>query len=107
MRLEDYFEFIEPDQIRIKGHRIGIESILRKYLEGQPAEAIARHYDTLRPVDIYAAITYYLENKTQVDEYLGRVERLLAEDMARGDANPSPTVLRLRRLREERAGTRS
>jgi hypothetical protein len=33
MRLEDYFEFVEPDYIRIKGHRIGIESILRKYLE--------------------------------------------------------------------------
>jgi uncharacterized protein (DUF433 family) len=107
MRLEDYFEFLEPNHIRIKGHRIGIESILWKYLAGEPAEEIARQYDTLRPVDIYAAITYYLENKTQLDAYLRRVEQLIAEDMARSDANPSPTVLRLRKLREERAGAQA
>ncbi len=107
MRLEDYFEFIEPNHIRIKGHRIGIESILWKYLDAQPAEEIARQYDTLRPVDIYAAITYYLENKAQMDAYLRRLEQFIAEDMAHGDANPSPTVLRLRKLREERAGVQA
>ena len=51
IRLEDYFEFLEPDEIRIKGHRIGIESILHKYLSGQPVEEIARQYDSLRAVD--------------------------------------------------------
>jgi uncharacterized protein (DUF433 family) len=101
MRLEDYFEFVEPDYIRIKGHRIGIESILRKYLAGQAAEEIARQYDTLRPVDIYATITYYLENKAAVDAYLARTEALLADDMARSDAVPSPVVLRLRKVRDE------
>jgi uncharacterized protein (DUF433 family) len=107
MRLEDYFEFLEPNDIRIKGHRVGIESILWKYLAGEPAEEIARQYDTLRPVDIYAAITYYLENMTYVDAYLRRVEELLAEDMAHSDAHPSPSVLRLRKLREERAGAQA
>jgi uncharacterized protein (DUF433 family) len=105
MRLEDYFEFIESNHIRIKGHRVGLESILWKYLAGEPAEEIARQYDTLRPVDIYATITYYLERRAEVVAYLQRVERLLAEDMARSDASPSPTVLRLRKLREERAET--
>lgn len=107
MRLEDYFEFLEPNHIRIKGHRIGIESILRRYLAGEPAEEIARQYDTLRPVDIYAAIMYYLENQTQMDEYLRRIEQLLAADMAQSDANPSSAVLRLRTLREERAGAQA
>jgi uncharacterized protein (DUF433 family) len=102
MRLEDYFEFVEPDYIRIKGHRIGIESILRKYLAGEAAEEIAHQYDTLRPVDIYATITYYLENQAAVDAYLARTEALVTEDMARSDAAPSPAVLRLRRLRELR-----
>jgi uncharacterized protein (DUF433 family) len=101
MRLEDYFEFVEPDYIRIKGHRIGIESILRKYLAGQAAEEIARQYDTLRPLDIYATITYYLENKAAVDAYLARTEALLADDMARSDAVPSPVVLRLRKVRDK------
>jgi uncharacterized protein (DUF433 family) len=101
MRLEEYFEFVEPDYIRIKGHRIGIESILRKYLAGQAAEEIARQYDTLRPLDIYATITYYLENKATVDAYLARIEALLADDMTRSDATLSPAVLRLRKVRNE------
>ncbi|HEV7127810.1 MAG TPA: hypothetical protein VGN32_10255 [Ktedonobacterales bacterium] len=42
MDLEAHFEFIEPNHIRIKGHRVAIESILWKYLAGEPAEEIAR-----------------------------------------------------------------
>ncbi len=32
MQLEDYFDFLAPDGIRIKGHRIGIETVLYDYL---------------------------------------------------------------------------
>lgn len=102
MRLEDYFEFLEPNDIRIKGHRVGIQSILRKYLAGRSAEDIAREYETLRLLDIYATITYYLQNKDEVDAYLRRIDQLIAEQMARSDAHPSPVVERLRKLREER-----
>src|SRR5690348_1420078 len=102
MRLEDYFEFIEQNHIRIKGHRIGIESILNKYLAGQTAEQIAAQYDSLRLLDIYATITYYLQNRDEIDAYLARVAQLADEDMARSDAYPSAAVLRLRKLREER-----
>lgn len=29
-RLEDYFEFLSDDDIRIKGHRIGIDNVMIK-----------------------------------------------------------------------------
>ena len=103
MQLEDFFEFIGPDDIRIKGHRIGIESILNLYLAGHTAEEIADQFHTLRLLDIYATITYYLQNKAAIDVYLERTKRLVAEDMARSDASPPLVVLRLRKLREERA----
>src|SRR5581483_5102830 len=32
MQLEDYFDFQAPDDIRIKGHRIGIETVLYDYI---------------------------------------------------------------------------
>ena len=32
MQLEDYFDFLAPDDIRIKGHRIGIETVLYEYI---------------------------------------------------------------------------
>ena len=32
MQLEDYFNVLAPDDIRLKGTRIGIESILYEYI---------------------------------------------------------------------------
>jgi hypothetical protein len=28
MKLEDYFDFLAPDDIRLKAHRIGIDDVL-------------------------------------------------------------------------------
>ena len=103
MQLEDFFEFIGPDDMRVKGHRIGVDSILKLYLAGHTAEEIAGQFDTLRLLDVYATITYYLQNRVAVDAYLERTNRRIAEDMARSDASPPLVMLRLRKLREERA----
>jgi uncharacterized protein (DUF433 family) len=71
MQLEDYFDFVAPDDIRIKGHRIGIESLLYEYIHReQTAEEIARRFDTLTLEQIYAAILYYLHNKEAVCKYM-------------------------------------
>lgn len=40
MQLEDYLEFLSEDDIRLKGHRIGIDQILSYYLEGYTPEEI-------------------------------------------------------------------
>ena len=32
MQLEDYFDFLAPNDIRLKGSRIGIESVLFEYI---------------------------------------------------------------------------
>jgi uncharacterized protein (DUF433 family) len=59
MQLEDYFDFQAPDDIRIKGHRIGIESVLYEYIHRhQTAEEIARRFETLTLEQIYATILY-------------------------------------------------
>ncbi len=43
MPLEDYFEFISPEDIRVKGTRIGIEHILYEYIHcAKTPEAIAK-----------------------------------------------------------------
>lgn len=31
--LEDYFNFLSPDDIRVKGHRIGIDDVIDYYLQ--------------------------------------------------------------------------
>ena len=41
MELESYFDFVSPEEIRVKGTRIGIETVLEDYLEGAGPEEIA------------------------------------------------------------------
>jgi hypothetical protein len=49
MQLEDYFDFLSPDDIRIKGHRIGIDTVLELFLDGYTPEEIAALYPDLNP----------------------------------------------------------
>lgn len=98
MSLEDYFDFLPYDAIRIKGHRVGIDLILEQYKAGKSAEEIAQHFPTIRLEDIYATILYYLEHREELDSWLAELERWARQDMADKDARPSPVGQRMRTL---------
>ena len=103
MQLEDYFDYLASDDIRLKGHRIGIESVLYEYVyRAQTAEAIASLFPSLSLDQIYATILYYLRNKEQVQAYLTawleHGERMRAEQVR----HPTPVMLKLRRFMAER-----
>ena len=49
MELESYFEFASPDEIRIKGTRMGIETVLEDYLEGASPGRDCRPLSQLNP----------------------------------------------------------
>ena len=57
MELEDYFDFLSPDDIRLKGHRVGIDTVLDYYLEGYTPEEIVANLPTLSLEQVYATIT--------------------------------------------------
>ena len=71
VQLEDYFDFLAPDDIRIKGHRIGIETILHEFIyrERGPRK-IQQDFPTLTLEQVYATILYYLHNKEAISKYL-------------------------------------
>jgi len=102
MQLEDYFDFQRPDDIRLKGSRIGIESVLYEYIHrAQTPEEIADRFRTLTLEQVYATILYYLHNKEAVTKYLEdwiEFGRRAREEQRR---NPTPEMLRLRQLRAE------
>lgn len=109
MQLEDYFDFLGPDDIRIRGSRVGIETVLNEYLKhGRTAEQIQASYPTLALEEVYAAILYYLQNREALDRYMAEwyaFGRRMRADQRR---NPPPAVVRLRPLMDERsAGTRA
>lgn len=63
MQLEGYFDFLGPDDIRIKGTRMGIEFVLRDYREGASPEEIVLRYPTLSLEQVHTTITYYLHHQ--------------------------------------------
>ncbi|MFQ4145881.1 DUF433 domain-containing protein [Chlorogloeopsis sp. ULAP02] len=101
--LEDYFEFLSPDDIRIKGHRIGIDNVIDYYQQGYTPEQIQEHFPSLSLEKIYATITYYLHNKQDIDAYMERLNTWRSQryDEWRS-AEPSPTIQRLRAIRDSR-----
>ncbi len=99
LHLEDYFDFLGPNDIRLKGTRVGIETILRDYLEvGLFPEQIASRYRTLSLEQVYATLTYYWHNREAVDAYLRQVDDELERQRSAQEAHPTPAIQRLRAL---------
>ncbi|MEA5468170.1 DUF433 domain-containing protein [Spirulina sp. 06S082] len=99
MNLEEYFNFLRPDDIRIKGTRIGIETILFDYIEkGWSPEAIAQTYPTLTLEQVYATILYYIHNKDKVDEYMINWLTHGYKMRSQQRLNSSPISIRLSKL---------
>lgn len=108
MQLEDYFNFLAPDDIRVKGTRVGIETILWDYLEkGRTVDQIVEDYPSVNREQVHATLTYYWRNRAQVDAYLQDIEADYEARYAEQMRNPSPAVQRLIRLIEERQLTGS
>ncbi len=107
MQIEDYFNFLAEDDIRIKGTRIGIETVLDEYIHnGKTAEAIADRYHTVTLEQVYATILYYLQNREKVGAYLEDYLEYCRKAREEYEKNPPPGVVRLRKLLKEREKTR-
>lgn len=106
MELEHYFDFLRVDDIRLKGTRIGIETILYAYIHQQhTAEEIAQIYPQITLEQIYATILYYLHNQTQITQYLTDWLNYCAQGEREQDEDPSAIVTRLKQIKAERSVT--
>lgn len=101
--LESYFEFVRlpgdeaMQAIRIAGTRVGIEHVLREYLNGASPEELALRFPTVSLEQIHATITYFLAQRQQVAQYLATVWRQQESDWERQEDDPSPFLVALRR----------
>ena len=102
MRLENYFDFLADDDIRIKGSRIGIESVLYEYIyrEQNPA-AIHQRFPSLTLEQIYATVLYYLHNRQRVEAYIADWLQWGRQARAEQALNPPPVVVRLKAIKAE------
>ncbi|HAX74356.1 MAG TPA: hypothetical protein DCY88_00590 [Cyanobacteria bacterium UBA11372] len=97
MQLEDYFDFLAPKDIRIKGTRVGIESILYEYIHRKLSpEEIVPKFRTVTLEQVYATILYYLHNKESVGKYFADWLEWSHQQWKNQQMNPDPAIVRLR-----------
>src|SRR2546430_390859 len=95
MQLEEYFDFLAPNDIRIKGSRIGIESVLYDYLYNtRTPEQIEERFESLTLEQVYATILFYLHEEEQVGTYLAEHLEYCRNAREEYDRNPPPVVTR-------------
>src|SRR5688500_14999736 len=71
MDSSSYLEFLAPDDIRVRGTRVGIETILTEYLhDGRTPELIVRRHPGLSLAEVYGTLAYYFDNKDATETYL-------------------------------------
>ena len=103
MELEEYFNFLAPNDIRVKGTRVGIETILYDFVyRSRSPEDIVASYPSLTQEQVYATITYYLRNKEKITAYLVNWLETAKRRWEEQNRNPSPAIQRLRRIAAER-----
>jgi uncharacterized protein (DUF433 family) len=104
MQIEEHFDFLAPLDIRIKGHRIGLETLLWDHLSlGLSAEEIAIRYPTL-PLDaIYASLAFYWANRERMDAYLKACDEEFENRRSEQARQPPPGLGRLQELAKKRA----
>ncbi len=64
---------------RIDGSRIEVRHIAELLRQGSDVIDIAAAYPHIQPVQIYAALAYYFDNKTEIDDFI-EAERLAWEE---------------------------
>lgn len=98
-----YLDLHAPDDVRVRGTRVHLETLVDEYDQGREPEEIAREYPTLDAEAVYGVIAYILGHREAVDRYrtlcLDRDRKLEAEHDQKSDP---PVVARLKALRATR-----
>lgn len=101
-KIENYFDFLAPDDIRIKGTRIGIESILYEYIHREKSpEEIRKLFPELELEQIYATLLYYFQHRNEMENYLADWLEFGRRVRTSQKRNPPSVILKLRAKKKE------
>jgi len=67
----------ESGVLRVGNSRISLDTVIIAFGQGATPEQIVEDYDSLELTEVYAVISYYLQNREEVENYLAnrKVER--------------------------------
>ncbi len=82
--------------MRVGGTRVTLDTVVRAFNQGHTAEEIVSHYPALRLADVYAVISYYLNNEAVVQAYLQQQEKAAEQIWREIEAKPDYQAFRER-----------
>ena len=68
--MDDLYIEVRNGGYYVRGSRVSLDSIVYNWREGLSAEEIRDNFPTLKLVEVYGAITYYLSHQAEIDQYL-------------------------------------
>lgn len=89
--------------IRVGGTRVSLDSVVFAFLDGASPEEIVQQYPSLDLADAYAAVTYYLNHRQEVDDYLRERKTHREQIRAEVETRFDPQGIRDRLLSRQRA----
>ncbi len=82
--------------IRVGGTRIQLDTVVYAFNQGYTAEEILSQFPALELADIYAVISYYLNHREAVDEYIQQQEKEAAQIKKQLESRPGYQAFRQR-----------
>jgi uncharacterized protein (DUF433 family) len=92
--------------VRVGGTRVTLDTIVAAFREGATAEEIVYQYPSLNLADVYSVIGYYLQRRSDVEEYLRRRQQQSDQVREQNEARFDPRGMR-DRLLARRAGQKA
>jgi uncharacterized protein (DUF433 family) len=92
----------EEGVIRVGNSRVSLDTVIFAFSQGATPEQIVEGYDSLDLSEVYAVISYYLQNRKEVEEYLAK--RKIQRNKLRADieSHNNPQGIRKRLLAHRR-----
>jgi uncharacterized protein (DUF433 family) len=69
-------------ELYVGATRVSLQSIIGDWKRGRTPEQVATDFPSVSLVEIYGAITYYLERRQDLDSYFHEVDGMAARDRA-------------------------
>ncbi|MDQ3180975.1 MAG: DUF433 domain-containing protein [Acidobacteriota bacterium] len=81
----------EAGVLRVGDSRVSLDTVIIAFGQGASPEQIVEDYDSLELGEVYAVISYYLQNREEVETYLARrkVEREKLRRQRESRTNPN------------------
>ena len=62
----------EAGVLRVGNSRVSLDTVIVAFSQGATPEQIVEDYDSLELSEVYAVISYYLQNREEVEDYLAK-----------------------------------